>query len=306
MSCLPSSTASAQTSCANCGKEGNDGTKLKNCTACLLVKYCSVDCQRVHRRLHKKACKERAAELKDERLYGRGHERPGEDFCPLCLLAIQFPVGEHAVYKSCCMKMICNGCSMAANKRGMFDCPFCRTPHPGNDAARLAMIRARVLKKDPAAIHQLGGKYVGGELGLQKDMRRAVELWTEAAELGSVNALHNLGVLYACGDGVREDRAKAAEFYEKAAMQGHAGSRCNLGLHEAKRGNHGRAVKHLLISSKMGLMESVEIIKKMFMGGMATKEQYAEALRGYQDAVAEMESRDRDEAKVLRKIKTTH
>ena len=37
----------------------------------------------------------------------------------------------------------------------------------------------------------------------------------------------------------------------------------------------------------------------MFMGGIATKEQYTDALRGYQDAVEEMKSHDRDEAKKL-------
>ena len=34
----------------------------------------------------------------------------------------------------------------------------------------------------------------------------------------------------------------------------------------------------------------------MFMGGVATKEQYAETLKGYQDAVEKMKSHDRDEA----------
>ncbi|EJK68383.1 hypothetical protein THAOC_10440, partial [Thalassiosira oceanica] len=43
MSCVPVPTAEA---CANCGKEGSDTIKLKNCNACFLVKYCSVDCQK--------------------------------------------------------------------------------------------------------------------------------------------------------------------------------------------------------------------------------------------------------------------
>ena len=63
--------------CANCGKHGSDIVKLKNCTACHLVKYCGVDCQRAHRKQHKKACKQRAAELKDEQLYSQGHETGG-------------------------------------------------------------------------------------------------------------------------------------------------------------------------------------------------------------------------------------
>ena len=82
----PAAAANTEEVCANCGKGANDTFKLKNCTACFLVKYCSVDCQKIHRKQHKKACKERAAELKDDKLYGQGHERSEEDFCPICLL----------------------------------------------------------------------------------------------------------------------------------------------------------------------------------------------------------------------------
>jgi len=108
------------------------------------------------------------------------------------------------------------------------DCAFCRTAMPSNDADRLAMIRARVAKKDPEAINLHGGKYFFGKLGLQKDSRRAVELWTEAAELGSIDALFSLGLAHRRGEGV-QDMSKAVEFYEKAAMQGHVASRHNLG-----------------------------------------------------------------------------
>ena len=91
----------------------------------------------------------------------------------------------------------------------------------------LAMVQARVKKKDPVAICHLGGKYVHGMLGLQKDAQKAVELWTEAAE-----ALYNLGVVYALGEGVGQDRAKGIQMYEKAAMGGNIGSRHNLGCNE--------------------------------------------------------------------------
>ena len=43
--------------CANCGKEGSETIKLKNCTACYSVKYCSVACQKSHRQTHKDDCK---------------------------------------------------------------------------------------------------------------------------------------------------------------------------------------------------------------------------------------------------------
>ena len=40
----------------------------------------------------------------------------------------------------------------------------------------------------------------------------------------------------------------------------------------------------------MGNKESLDAIRKKFVRGQATKVQYAEALRGYQDAVEEMKS----------------
>mmetsp|Transcript_35646 Transcript_35646/g.85069 ORF Transcript_35646/g.85069 Transcript_35646/m.85069 type:complete len:247 (-) Transcript_35646:187-927(-) len=243
MRCVPCE-GDGDEACANCGKLGSDAVKLKNCTACRLVKYCGVDCQRAHRKKHKKACKQRVAELKDEQLYSQGHERPEGDFCPICTLPIPLPMDDHSIFNTCCSKQICDGCNMAAKKRGLLDCPFCRTRYPDNYADTLAMIQARVSKKDPEAIFHLGVKFVHGQLGLQKDTRKAVELWKEAAELGSIDALYNLGVAYEYGHCVHQDRAKAAEFYEKSAMQGCVDARCNLGSYEGQEGNPDRAVRH--------------------------------------------------------------
>ncbi|EJK62638.1 hypothetical protein THAOC_16737, partial [Thalassiosira oceanica] len=286
-------------SCANCGKQGsNNSVKLRNCTACFLAKYCGVDCQKAHRKQHKKECKQRVAELKDEHLYSQGQEKPEGDFCPICTLPISIPTGEHSVFNVCCMKRSCNGCVVAAKKRGMFDCAFCRTPIPDNDADALAMIQARVAKNDPVAINHLGEKFHVG-LGLKKDVRKAIKLWKEAVELGSVRALFSLGKAYISGEGVKEDKTKGVQFWTKAAMQGHVESRHNLGCIEAEKGNYNRAVKHWLISAKMGAKVSVDNIKWAFMEGVGAKEQYAEALKGYQDAVEEMKSNDRDAAKRL-------
>ena len=297
MNCVPAA-ADVEEACANCGKHGSDGVELKNCTACRLVKYCSVDCQTAHRKQHKKACKQRAAELEDE-LYSQGHARLEGDFCPICTLPIPIPMGKHSHFHACCMKLICNGCVMATRKRGMYDCAFCRRPFPDSEAGELSMIQARVERKDPDGIYHLGNKYDNGCLGLQKDARKAVELWTEAAELGSLKALYNLGVSHYFGDGVQEDKNKAAEYYRKAAIQGHVESRYFLGMYEGGKGNYDRAIRHWLISAKMGHKLSVEKLKKIFMAGGVTKEQYAEALRGYQDAVEGMKSHDREEAKRL-------
>lgn len=49
------------THCQMCGKAGDS---LKLCAACRSVAYCNVECQKKHRKFHKKMCKEIAQELK--------------------------------------------------------------------------------------------------------------------------------------------------------------------------------------------------------------------------------------------------
>ena len=88
-------------------------------------------------------------------------------------------------------------------------------------------------------------------------------------------------------------------YWQQAAMKGDVESRNNLGIVEFNNKNYELAVQHWMIAAKMGNEESLHDIKKMFMQGHATKAQYAEALRGYGDAVQEMKSPQREEAKRL-------
>ena len=53
------------------------------------------------------------------------------------------------------------------------------------------------------------------------------------------------------------------------------------------------------IRQEMGCEKSLTKIKDMFMKGHATKAQYAEALRGYQDAFEETKSPQREVARAL-------
>lgn len=150
-----------------------------------------------------------------------------------------------------------------------------------DNESSLAMVQKRVDAKDPVAMLFLGDKYYFENLGLEKDVQRAIELWTEAAKLGLSYAHHKLGNCYFDGEGVAEDHAKAVQHWKKAAMLGNIDSRNSLGVYEVENGNYGRAARHYLIAAKMGESVSLNNIKEMFVGGIATKEHYAEALKGY-------------------------
>lgn len=49
------------THCASCGKESD---ALKTCTGCRSVRYCNVQCQKIHRQFHKALCNQTKQELK--------------------------------------------------------------------------------------------------------------------------------------------------------------------------------------------------------------------------------------------------
>ena len=248
------------------------------------------------RRQSSRRCEECVAAGNQLVLMKKGRTRSKADDCPICQLPLPLD-WKQSRFRVCCMKMVCNGCIIAAGMRGMEDCPFCRTPMPEEDSQLLAMIQKRVDAGDPVAVWHLGNKYRFGQNGLKKDVTMAVELYERAAELGATEAHNNLGVLYEEGKEVVQDMDKAFRHYDAAAMFGHVSARNNLGGIEGLAGNYDLALQHYLISAKLGHEKSLKCIKFMFMNGLATKDDYAAALRGYQNAIGEMASPERDEAK---------
>jgi len=161
------------------------------------------------------------------------------------------------------------------------------------------MLRKRVDAYDPVAIYTLGNQYRSGQFGLEKGVTKAVELYERAADLGVKEAHYNLGCVYMEGTDVEKDMAKALRHYEAAAMCGHVFARHNLGNAENRASKYDFALQHWLISATLGIEESLNNVRNLFAKGLATKADYAAALRGYQNAVEEMSSPDRAEAKLL-------
>ena len=81
----------------------------------------------------------------------------------------------------------------------------------------------------PEASHALGLLYERG-LGVDQDLRRAVEWYRKAAQSGHAAAQFNLGRLYALGQGVVRDLTQAARWWLRAADQGNPHALHNLGL----------------------------------------------------------------------------
>ena len=230
-------------------------------------------------------------------LFTKGCERLADDECPICSRLLPLDCGDSALY-ICCMKKVCGGCIVTAYNRGLCgSCPFCRASLAGDDGVHLAQIQKRVKVNDPEAIRHLGACYMDGDHGLEKDMSRAVELFERAAELGFKEAHFELATIFnedIDDSGIAKDMVRAVEHYEIAAKQGHVTARHNLGVNDSNAGNCDLALKHWMISAKLGSAGSLNAIKDLYTKGLASKSDDAGALRGYHDAVTEMSSPERD------------
>jgi len=229
----------------------------------------------------------------DGELFTQGHDNY-KDPCPICCLPMN---PRQSLWAPCCMHTICKGCLLAARKHGLGrSCAFCREPLPTTEGEVLTLVQRRAGAGDAEAIQCLGDNYYRGTLGLPKDVPRAIALWTEAAERGSIQAHYRLGVSYGVGGGVEKNETEAVRHCEIAAKGGHPDARHYLGVLDYNAGRKDRALRHFMISAKMGYEGSLKMIKELFMKGDATKGDYAKALTGFQDATDETKSPQREEA----------
>eukprot|EP00984_Skeletonema_dohrnii_P026580 scaffold15922_cov104-Skeletonema_dohrnii-CCMP3373.AAC.11 len=281
-------------SCASCGIAEVDDIKLKECDDCDLVRYCSDACQQEHKSQHKEACNIRTAELRDEILFKQPESRHDGD-CPICCLPMPLDASK-SIIRSCCSKVICNGCNYANKIREIEGkrhpkCPFCRKPSPSTVEACDKMIMKRIEANDPVALRREGVvQYRKG------DHQSAFQYFTKAAELGDAAAHYYLSVLYDDGHGVEKDKGKEIYHLEEAAIGGHPYARFNLGIEEEESGNIERAVKHFIIAATQGHDKSIKELMGHFKEGFVSKDELAATLRAHQAAVDATKSPQRDAA----------
>ena len=280
--------------CASCGVAGSDDIKLMKCTACHLVRYCSVKCQKDHRPRHKKACKKRAAELRDELLFKQPESSHLGD-CPICCLPLPLDP-QKSFMMACCCKQICDGCDYVNQKRERerrleHKCPFCRKALPKTQEEINEQLMERIEANDPTALSHLGKKK-----GDEGDYKSEFEYLTKAAGLGDVEAHYELSFLYKNGEGVEKNEKKVFHHLTEAAIGGHPLARHNLGCKEEANKRVDRAAKHFIIAAKFGSEKSLESVKNLYKAGHVSKDDFAAALRGHKAAIDATKSPQREEA----------
>ena len=310
--------ATTNNCCAECGAD-EGAINLKACKSCMQAKYCNAKCQKNHWPAHKKDCKLRAAELRDEALF---KDPPPKEECPICFLPMpanifacaslppatlsSVPILNLAkankevakmslyTYYQCCGKSICRGCDYSFYENDNDDkCPFCNSDRSSKtDEETVGEVMMRVEANDAGAICYLGGYYYYGTGGFPQDLAKAMELYARAAELGCSKAHNNLADVYRKGG----DMKKAKFHLEAAAMAGDEVARTNMGIMESKSGNTERAVKHYTIAASAGDYTAMYNLLITWKEGGVSRESIDSTLIAYNNSCAEMRSKARDAA----------
>lgn len=175
-------------------------------------------------------------------------------------------------------------------------CPFCRTPLPKSKHEADQNDKKRAEANNPVAIREMSARCF--EKG---DYSSALEYLTKAAGLRDTEAHYQLSCLYKEGRGVEKDMKKAVYHWEEAAIGGHPQARYNLGVEEGHNDNFERAVRHFIIAANLGHDYALKLLTELHAAGAIRKDDFDKILHAHQAAVNATKSPERDEAERKRK-----
>ena len=130
----------------------------------------------------------------------------------------------------------------------------------------------------------LGCDYING-VRVPRDVNRGISLMTKAADLGDIATCGLLGDVYNPelhndydnDNEAGKDLDKAMYYYGLAAKGGHQQARYNLGILSRNAGDANKSLKHLKIAAAQGHDEALTMIKKGYIEGSVTKDEFAKA-----------------------------
>jgi hypothetical protein len=154
----------------------------------------------------------------------------------------------------------------------------------------MAAVRERANRGDAEAQNNLGLLYANGQ-GVPQDYAKARQWYEKAAAQGNAWAQNNLGVLYANGQGVPQDYAKARQWYEKAAAQGLAQAQFILGvLYDGGLGvpqDYAKARQWYEKAAAQGDANAQNDLGMLYYTGRGVQRDYTQARQWYEKAVAQ-------------------
>ena len=131
------------------------------------------------------------------------------------------------------------------------------------------------------ALNSLGIMFAEGN-GVEQSYERAFGYFQHAADLGNIDALKSLGVIYENGLGVEQSVSRAFECYKLAADQGDSEAQLRVGLYYAMEDSYELAVQYYRLSSEQGNAEAQMSLGILYETGLAGEQSYEKAAKYYQ------------------------
>ena len=140
----------------------------------------------------------------------------------------------------------------------------------------------------------MGLNYYEGTNGVIKNYQKAAEYYIKAAEQGHSGAQNNLGYCYENGLGVKQSYTKAAKWYRKAAEQGDSCAQMNLGIcYKVGRGvlgSYTNAVEWFHKAAEQGNSGAQVELGLCYYLGRGIEQNFEEAARWYRKAAEQGDS----------------
>jgi len=135
--------------------------------------------------------------------------------------------------------------------------------------------------------YRLGEEYYFGR-GVPINYRQAADWYRRAADQGHADALFSLGVIYENGTGVQQDYKQAVQWHRKAAELGHARAQNSLGFkYDKGRGvpqDIEQAVYWYRKSAEQGNMTAQHNLGLCYDNGQGVPQDYSQAMQWYSKA----------------------
>ncbi|OAN13769.1 hypothetical protein A3K86_14505 [Photobacterium jeanii] len=154
---------------------------------------------------------------------------------------------------------------------------------------RTTMLEAEL--EQPVSMYNLGYYYSTGARGLTKSKAKAAEWYQKAADKGDAFALNNLAIFYQNGVGVTRDYAKAIDLYKKAIDVGSKTAFYNLGrMYQDGTGvarNYSKAKAYFQKGAEKGEANAQNSLANLYTEGKGVERDHKKAYEWYLKAAAQ-------------------
>ncbi|MGB6238133.1 MAG: tetratricopeptide repeat protein, partial [Bradyrhizobium sp.] len=161
------------------------------------------------------------------------------------------------------------------------------------DAIGGPVLRAAVLKGDPAAAFEVGVRFAEGK-GVAPNYDEAAKWLDRAAQAGVVPAIFRLGTFYEKGLSVKKDVDIARHYYMQAAERGNAKAMHNLAVLDADGGGKGAdyksAAQWFRKAADRGIADSQYNLGILYARGIGVDQNLAESFKWFSLAAAQGDS----------------